>query len=134
MTVTRARHTLRECTPACHAESVNVPTATAALEPLFHYAVVRRDLPLGILAAQILHAGGESSPGNLPDGTHAVVLAVPGEAELAAVGHRLTLAGIPHVRIIEDSPPYSGQLMAIGVSPGPRKEVHRCLSSLPLLR
>lgn len=62
------------------------------------------------------------------------MLAVAGELELETVSRRLASAGIQHARIVEDQAPYTGQLMALGVRPGPRKEVHRQLSSLPLLR
>jgi len=115
---------------ACHAEAVRVPLAA----PLAHYVVIRKDLPLGILAAQLVHAAGESSPGNLPPGTHAIVLEVPDEPALAALGRRLVLAGVAHVRIVEDAQPWTGQLMALGLVPVPREEVRRRLSSLPLLR
>jgi hypothetical protein len=101
---------------------------------VYHYVVIRRNLPLGILAANILHAGGESSPGDLPDGTNAVVLAVPDESALKAVAARLKLAGVRHVLVFEPDAPYNGELMAIGLVPGPREVIRRLLSSLPLLR
>jgi len=55
-----------------------------------HYVVVRQDLPLGVLCAQVVHAAGESSD-RVPTGTHAVVLSVPDEAALASVAGRLRL-------------------------------------------
>lgn len=85
-------------------------------------------------AANILHAGGESSPGNLGPGTIAVVLAAPGERELEDAAARLSACGIPHVRICEPDPPYGGALMALGVVPARKEDVRRALSSLPLLR
>lgn len=39
-------------------------------------------LPRGLLAAQVVHAAGESSPGDLPEGTHAVVLAAEDQQHL----------------------------------------------------
>lgn len=101
---------------------------------LFHYVVVRRDLPIGLLAAMLVHAAGESSPGNLPEDTHAVVLAVPGEAELEALSVRLRAAGVDVRRIVEPDPPWSGALMALGVRPGPRGDLRRVLSDVPLFR
>lgn len=95
---------------------------------------MRSDLARGIQAAQIVHAAGESSPGNLPCGTHAVVLAVPGEAELEATATRLTQAGIKFVRIEEPDAPHNGALMAIGVVPGRKEVLKRAMSSLPLLK
>jgi hypothetical protein len=40
---------------------------------------------------------------------------------------------VAHRAIVEDDPPYSGQLMAIGLEPRPRSEVKRYVKSLPLL-
>ncbi len=96
--------------------------------------MIRRDLPIGILAAQLVHAAGESSPGNLSPGTNAVVLGVPNEAALRAVAQRLEDAGIAFVRVEEPDAPYLGQLMAIGLRPARKEVVRRALSSLPLLR
>lgn len=62
------------------------------------------------------------------------MLAVPDEAALAALSRRLVLAGVAHVRIVENDPPFANQLTAIGLVPAPRGEVKRHLSSLPLLR
>ena len=76
-------------------------TGPSQAELLCHYVIVRSDLARGVQAAQIVHAAGESSPGNLPEGTHAIVLAVPGELELDSVATRLKAAGIQFVRIEE---------------------------------
>jgi hypothetical protein len=101
---------------------------------LTHYVVVRADLPRGHQAANIAHAAGESSPGNLPSGTHAVVLTTPTESALHAVAARLELGGVGFVRIIETDGPYTGQLMSLGAHPTRKEKVHRFVSSLPLLR
>lgn len=96
--------------------------------------VVRSDLPRGVLAAQVVHAAGESSPGGLPEGTNAVVLACPTEAALRDVADRLARAGVPHVRVEEPDAPWCGELMAVGVAPGRKEDLRRHLSALPLLR
>lgn len=96
--------------------------------------VLRRDLPLGVLAAQAVHAAGESSPGNLPEGTYAVVLAVPDEPALRTLEARLRMAGVAFRSIVEVDEPYAGALMALGLEPRPRSAVSRLLSSIPLLR
>ena len=101
--------------------------------PLVHICVVRADLPRGVLAAQLIHAAGESSPGDLPAGTHAVVLAVSNEAALEALAWRLTFDGLPHVQIREPSPPWNGALMAIGLRPLPRGRRLPALRRLRLL-
>lgn len=92
-------------------------------------------MPRGVVAANLVHAAGESSPGNLPEGTHAYVLAVPDEVALCALADRLERAQIAFVRVVEPDAPYNNALMAIGLVPvSDRREVRRLLSSLPLLR
>ena len=87
-----------------------------------------------MLAAQLTHTAGESSPGALPSGTHAVVLAVADEAALARVEERLVLSGLAHVAVREPDPPWSGALMALGLPPThDRARVRRALGRLPLL-
>lgn len=86
------------------------------------------------MCAMIVHAAGESSPGNLPSDTHAVALAVPSEDALRSVFARLKLAGVPSALIVEDGGTYHGQATAIGVVPAKKGEVHRFLSNLPLIR
>lgn len=95
---------------------------------------MRRDIPRGVQAAQITHAAGESSPGDLASGTYAVVLTVPDEAELRALSARLHTKEIRHRTICENAPAYAGQAMAIGAEPAPRSVLRRHFSSLPLLR
>ena len=101
--------------------------------PLSHICVVRADLPRGVLAAQLIHAAGESSPGDLPPGTHAVALAARGAVELEALARRLTFDGVPHVQIREPDPPWNGALMAIGLRPFPRGRRLPALRRLRLL-
>ncbi len=102
--------------------------------PFYHYIVVRRDLPPGVVAAQVVHAAGESAAGlpPLPENTHAVVLAVPDEDRLLWLAHRLTRAGIAHKLIREPDAPYNGAATALGIPPQPRENLRRLLSSLPL--
>jgi hypothetical protein len=98
---------------------------------------VRRDLPLGTLAAQLIHAAGASSASGpaLPPETRAIALMVEGEAELAVLAERLELAAVRHVAIREPDPPWSGALMAIGISPFvDLRAARRVLARLPLLR
>ncbi len=99
-----------------------------------HYCITRADIPAGLQAAQLIHAAGESSPGNLSPHTFAIALVCRTEAELQALSERLFYAGIKHKRIVESDAPFTGQLMALGVPPGKRSELRRYLSSVPLLR
>jgi peptidyl-tRNA hydrolase len=89
-------------------------------------------MPLGIMASQICHAAGESSP-RLSQGTYAVILCVETAAKLLEISNKLTILGIAHVLIRESDPPYAGEPTAIGVEPKPRSELKRWFSSLPLL-
>lgn len=84
---------------------------------LTHYCVVRIDLPRGTLAAQLIHAAGESAGQALAPGTIAVALAAGGEDELHAIERELVARGIPHRAIREPDPPWNGALMAIGIQP-----------------
>jgi hypothetical protein len=96
--------------------------------------VVRKDIPRGVQSAMLVHAAGESSPGGLPQDTHAVVLTAPDEGALLCVAARLKLVGIRLAEVREPDAPWNNQLMAIGVIPARREVVGRYVSSLPLLR
>jgi len=96
--------------------------------------IVRADLPRGLLEAQVIHAAGESSPGNLPSGTYAIALEVPTEEALEREAVRLEKAGVKLVRIYEPDAPYNGALMAVGLLPARKESLRRYLSCLPLLR
>lgn len=113
---------------SCH---INCKTASTYLT---HYCVVRADIPIGAQAANLIHAAGQSSPGNLGDGTYAVALTVPDEAALRKLGGILQAAGLPHHTAIESDAPYTGQAMAIGIFPCDRKILKPYLSQLPLLK
>ena len=82
----------------------------------------------------LVHAAGESSPGNLPDGTFAIVLSVPDEATLARQAVRLLAADVPFHAIREPDGGYNNALMAIGVVPGRRSVLRRHFANLPLLK
>jgi Peptidyl-tRNA hydrolase PTH2 len=87
-----------------------------------------------MLAAQVVHAAGESSPGNLPEGTFAVVLAVPNEEALQREAKRLKAAGVQFTKITEPDWPHNGALMALGLKPARKEEIKRHVANLPLLR
>lgn len=99
-----------------------------------HYCITRADIPAGLKAAQLIHAAGESSPGNLEPHTYAIALETRDEGELHALSERLFLAGIKHKRIIESDAPWTGQLMAIGIPPARRNQLKKYLSSCKLLK
>lgn len=106
----------------------------AGRKPLYHYVVVRADLPTGVAMAQAVHAAGESADPLPLSGTHAVVLGVPDERSLLRVAEKLDRRGIPHKLICEPDFPWLGQAMAIGLAPvGDRRRVSRVLGRLNLL-
>lgn len=92
-------------------------------------------MPLGNLAAQVVHAAGESSPGNLPKDTRAVVLAAPTEKALLRAHQRLSKRSIPHILIREPDAPFNNAATALGVFPvRDRRPVRRALDKLKLLK
>ena len=82
----------------------------------------------------LIHAAGESSPGNLSPHTYAIALQARDENALNDLSFKLAAGGIPHKRIIENDAPYTGQLMAIGIKPMHRSALRRYLSALPLIK
>lgn len=104
-----------------------------ASETLYHYVILRKDLPPGVRLAQTIHAAGESALRPLPEGTYAVALDVVDEAELRRRSDRLRAAGVPHVLVTETDAPYHGQAMSIGCVPtSDRDRIRRVTSDLPL--
>ena len=81
-----------------------------------------------------MHAAGESSPGNLPPDTYAVVLTARDELHLTLVAEALESKGVELVRVYEPDAPYDGAMTAIGLRPARKEVLRRHLSSLPLLR
>ena len=88
-----------------------------------------------MLAAQLIHAAGESARGGVPPGTFAIALAARDEDHLVAIEGQLRAAAIPHWPIREPDPPWLGALMAIGLEPvADRRAVRRVTGGLALLR
>ena len=85
-------------------------------------------------SAQLIHAAGESSNGKLKPGTYAVALGVETEKQLRALADELEAKGVPVHRVEESHGKYAGQLMALGVAPGPKSIRGQHLSTLPLIR
>ena len=84
--------------------------------------------------AQLIHAAGESSNGKLKPGTYAVALGVETEKDLRDLADKLEAQGVPVHRVEESTGKYAGQLMALGIAPGPKSVRGKHLSNLPLLR
>ena len=114
--------------------SLSVPPLSAApiaaIGTFYHYVIVRRDLPLGVQAAMLVHAAGESGPSS--SGTNAVVLTTADEASLLSLD--LKLRHIPHTLIREPDLPYHGEAMAIGCLVSDRTEIRKFTAQLPLLK
>lgn len=86
-----------------------------------------------MLAAQVTHAAGESSPGDLPLGTYAVVLGADTKT-LLELERKLQREALSFVSIRENDEPYAGELLAIGIKPDRRSKLKRYFSSLSLLK
>lgn len=105
---------------------------------LTHYIIVRRDLPVGVVAAMVTHAAGESAAlyekmlGEF-DGAYAVVLAVKTELRLEKAKALLDTHDIAYTEVRESSAPYNGALMALGLMPIERDEVEEILNDFQLL-
>lgn len=127
---------LRQLNRPCQARRIKGKSCFSATidTRLYHYAVVRSDLSLGTICAQLVHAVGESCQGPVPSGTYAVVLAVKNEDELLRVHAGLEKAGIRCVLIREPDAPFLNQAMAVGVTPCERLKVKKVLGRLPLLK
>ena len=96
--------------------------------------IVRKDLPLGHIAAQVAHAAGSGSNRH-PPGTYVVVLAARSAQHLDEVSRVLESRSIEHTRVEESDGPYAGQLMALGLElVNDRTMVRKAVSQLPLLR
>lgn len=88
---------------------------------------------MGFMAAQVVHAAGESAMTRIPPETNAVVLQVPSESELGKIEKKLLEAGVAHVAIREPDAPWCGCLTAIGVLVSDRSLVKPHFGKLPLL-
>jgi len=80
-----------------------------------------------------VHAAGESSPGDLSPGTYAVVVGIENERLLRRLARNLEALKVPIHRVEESHGEYGGQLMAIGLEPGPKSVRGKYLSNIPLV-
>ena len=102
---------------------------------LYHYVIIRSDLPYGVQLAQTIHAAGESCDGPLPSGTYAIALSVPNEEALLNLADRLWDGEVPHKVIVETDGKFSGQAMTIGLFPTYERDIiKKFTSSLPLAK
>lgn len=90
-------------------------------------------MPRGVLAAQVIHAAGESSSNPVPKGTIAVALEASKE-QLLSLEKRLIEDNIPHQSIYEPDPPFNGEITAIGVYPDYGDKLRKYFSQFPLVR
>ena len=96
--------------------------------------LVRKDMSLGQIAAQLVHAAGETATPLPVTGTHAVVLSLKNEEQLFLVAEKLSSRRIPYKVIYEPDSPFNGEATAIGLYPTKdRKQIRRALSRLSLL-
>ena len=106
-------------------------TREEELRELAHYCIVKNDLTVGSKAAMLIHAAGESAPGNMPLGMFAIALETDA-ATLGCLEKRLIEEGVEHSAFRE--PDLGNQLVAIGICPDHRQKVRRFVSNLPLIK
>lgn len=83
-------------------------------EKLHHYCIIRKGLPVGVIAAQLVHAAGESNP----EGKHSYsVVLCANKDKLEIIESKLKNLGVSHVSVRETDAPYNGELLAIGINP-----------------
>ena len=102
---------------------------------LYRRIFTRKFGTIGTIAAQVIHASGESASAlgkRLPANTHAIALSVPSEGALLELEERLLAFGIPHFSVRE--PDFFNQLMAIGFLPAPKGTYKKFLAKLSLLK
>lgn len=99
--------------------------------------IVRSDAPVGVQAAMLVHAAGESAQlpgaGDASPPTRAVALAASVD-QLVALRQALIAADLRHVVVHEPDEPWGGALMAIGMVPMPRSRARRHVAHLALVR
>jgi hypothetical protein len=107
---------------------------------LVHYIIVRRDLPVGVMAAMVTHAAGESGAlyqdpydGRFRGAT-AVVLEAKNERWLNDYAEYLRANDIQCVEVHESGGPFHGQFMAIGVVPCDRERIATKFEHLQVLK
>ena len=107
---------------------------------LVHYIIVRRDLPLGVMAAMVTHAAGESGAiyrdpldGRFRGATAVVLGAKNQDAILDALVY-MDKKNIQHVAVVESGAPYDGQFMAIGIVPGNRDKLGPLMAEFQVLK
>ncbi len=99
--------------------------------------IVRTDASMGVQAAMIVHAAGQSAQLAGAFATSSPTTAVALEASLdtlLALQRRLVELGVPHVLVREPDHPWRDAPMAIGIVPMPRARVRRLLAHLSLVR
>lgn len=104
--------------------AANIATALKPPEAsLYHYILVRADLPHGLQLAMVGHAS-ETEP---PSTTIRVLHASP--EELLALESKLQAENFKFKAFREPDAPWNGQLMSIGISPQPMTKPLKKLTS-----
>jgi hypothetical protein len=95
---------------------------------LYHYILVREDLPYPVQMVNVAHAAGESIiDAPIPSTTIAVILHVKDEAHLFEYADLIKNKDFPHVIIREPDEPYNNAAMSIGLQPNDRRNALRKL-------
>lgn len=114
------RHRIEECDEC---KRLNPVTK----DDFIHYILVRRDLPFGTTLAMVAHAAAESNYGNHYT---VAVLGVRNLSRLKKYETKLKQAEVGFVSVCEPDMPWDGQLMSIGLHPGPRERLAPLFTNL----
>ena len=101
---------------------------------LVHYIIVRKDMPMGVVAAQVAHVAAESAVlyTSFFHGSTVVVLEVDNQTQLLRANSKLIQAGLAPVCFYESSGPLGGQFTALGLVPCEREKVAELLKNYRL--
>ena len=107
---------------------MNKEEQTEKEKTVYHYILIRKDLPASVQMVNAVHAAGESIiDAPIPSTTRAVLLGVDNEEMLLSYFEKLKTKNIHYVLIREPDEPYNGAAMAIGIAPSDRRNMLRKL-------
>lgn len=105
-------------------------------ELLYHYILVRKDIPIETQMVSIAHGAGESiKVAPIPSTTICVLLYVDNEKQLLEYEKLIIAKGFDYVVIREPDEPWNNQAMSIGLTPSiKRNQLRKLFYHLELVK